>query len=364
MYFKSIKMLKVQKKQAVSFILLAAVWILVITYCDNSDYGTYFADYCRLVKSGRAVLSRNYEIGFYACMRLSAAFHLPFELFFAVYMSVELYLLWRFIKRYAIHKSFILMACIMFPYIYYIQQIRSSMAVMIVLNGIVFLHEPSAGRNAWKFILSCIAASCFHKTSLFYMVFLLARYLSKKSLKRLVLILNAAVPAVLYFFYDSMVSVLKIIFHDFWMIDYYFKRTFTPQKYTFFLSGIYLVLFFVLIYMDTQRRSSADSAEYKLFYKLSLLVCGFALLSYFTVLADRIPGMAVPVVYLTIDMNAREGISRFKKKITKTACLVFAAVYLLFFIGPWNPQSHDRFFYEMWRQRPDRYSVTYIGDKL
>lgn len=356
--------IKVSPKQKMAYVILLAIWLMVITYCDMSDYAAYFADYYRLIRSGNAILSRDYEIGFYYSMRLFALFHLPFKVFFAFYMSIELYLLWRFIRNNTKHRASLLILCLLFPFIFYIQQIRSSMSVMIILNGIELLEPPQTRKKTLKYILICIIASLFHKTSLFYLVFILARYMNKNSIRRIVLLLNFVVPIGLYFFYSRIVAGLKIIFHDFWMIDYYFQRTFTPQKYTFFIAGMYFIWFCVLVYMDSKRRSRTDTDKYKFYYKLSLLVCSLALLGYFTVLADRIVCMVTPILYVTIDINAKPEISRIKKKITKIACFIFALVYLIFFIGPWNPQSNNRFIYEMWRQHPKKGSVTHMGDKL
>lgn len=348
------------------FICMLLTWFTAITYCDVSDYGAYCADYYRLMKSGSAVLTRNYERGFYWAMFLFARLHFSFEVFFGVYMSIILYLLGKFINLNAKHKAFIWILCLFYPYLYYLQQIRSAMATMIViyaLNNLANFKE-TAVKRAIKYILWCLFASLFQITSLFYLMFLLVLFIEKNGLKKLVLCLNVLVPGTLYFLYPVIVEGLKILFHDFWMIDYYFRSKFTPQKYTFFLIGIYLILFCVLLYIDRKNLTTQQTSnKCLLYYKLSIIVCALAPISYFSVSAERIMGMAMPVVYIAIDMYSTRFIT-FKGKIARLACLVFAVFYFVFSVGPWFPQSNYRFFHEMWKQRPDKDSITLIDRRV
>ncbi len=356
----------VNNKKVLFFICILLTWFTAITYCDVSDYGAYYADYYRLMKSGNAVLTRNYERGFYWAMFLFSRLCLPFEVFYGVYMSIILCLLGIFIDLNAKHKAFIWILCLFYPYLYYLQQIRSAMATMIVIHGLNNLAniKETAIKRLIKYIVWCLFASLFQVTSLFYLIFSLVLFIEKNGLKKLVLCLNILVPGTLYFLYPVIVKGLKIVFRDFWMIDYYFRSKFTPQKYTFFLIGIYLILFCVLLYIDRKDLTTHETSNKCLFYyKLSIIVCALAPISYFSVSAERIMGMAMPVVYVAIDMYSVRFIT-FKRKIARLACLVFAVFYFGFSIGPWLPQGNDRFFHEMWRQKPDKNSITLIDRRV
>lgn len=352
------------KRDCLYYLVLAFVWTATVLYCDVHDYECFFSDYCRLAQSSNAIVSKNYEPGFYWSMRVFVACRMPFSVYYGVFMSVVLGLFCRFIRRSAYRRNYVLTLCVCFPYLYYLQQMRSAMAAMIILNGLIGLRDSDGKRNTiGRYIIVCLVASMFHITSLLYLVFLLAVIMSKKSIQRIVVSMNIIVPTILVIFSPMIVKFLNMIFFDFWMIDYYLGKGVKFQKYTWCVTGMYFIFLMVLFYMDAGSGATAYGRGYEVNYKLSVLVCGLSVLAYFSVLFDRIPIMMTPVIYVTLDQYLCQKVRKQKNLIVKLAGIVFAAVYFGLMVGPWNPAMNKRFFTEMWRQKPIASQVGYIGDR-
>ncbi len=348
--------------ESIKFILFSVSLIIlayfVFTYCDDNDYRVYFQDYYRMIMDKDAILTRDYEFGFLFLMRLATTFKIPFTFFYSFIMLFCYSLLFIFFYDNTYNAKTIFFLSLVFPFFLYLQQLRSFIAFSIVIFGLNHLINSSKNKKQILFFLcSCIIATFFQKTSIVYLCFIFSLYISKRKLKKILLFLELFAPVFLRFLYIPFLSFAKKIFKNNWMFDLYFPNKFLVQKYTYFIICIFFILLLVLMFLDSNKSTTEYRSE--VLFNCSLIVCGLSLLCYFSVFLDRIAVMAIPIVYVSIYERTSTKVS-LNNKVCRLSCFIFALVYLIFTIGPWNKQMHNRFFNEMWKTRPKIEDVRMI----
>ncbi|WP_270279976.1 EpsG family protein, partial [Vagococcus bubulae] len=122
-------------------------------------------------------------------------------LFIALIFCIFLY---KYIKRYSVNPSIVLVFYIFFPFFLDIVQIRNSIAMLLILYGVGLLSE----KKYLRYVVLVLIATSFHNTSIFYLSFLLVCINNKQNLIRLVLL----IVSVSFLFKDAIINfIVRII---------------------------------------------------------------------------------------------------------------------------------------------------------
>jgi uncharacterized membrane protein YqjE len=121
------------------------------------------------------------EIGYFLTDKLLYRMGLSFYEANIVYVSVVLLFVMALIVRYTPNINVAASLYMGFPLLMNGIQIRNALCSIIIMFGIQFLVEEKKG-NTFKYILTVVLAMMFHTTALFYLSFVLVKWLNRKKL--------------------------------------------------------------------------------------------------------------------------------------------------------------------------------------
>lgn len=352
MYIKSRKKgigIQFTLNQLVTFLILFFIWIATINYCDVDDYYVYKNEY-QIIQSG-GFRRQSWELGFDLILKFFVRLGLPFEMFYAVFMSIFLFLMWKFFKYFLQDCPYVWVLFIIIPYIQYLQQIRSAMAMVLVMNLLIYLLNSQDIKfiKAIKFSCALLVPFLIHSSSIICITFLLVLFINKGKLKKIIVTLYIFIPILIDKFYPIIVNILK-------QYDAFYRFTagLGDQIYFAKFSIIFYLLFgallLLVLYLDYVSKAN-DEIVNKL-YTISLIIILFGTTVFISDSAYRISIMLLPVIFVTIILMARNMKKRVDRIIAYSGILVFNIVIFLFFWGPMNPEMNYRLMNEMWRIHP------------
>lgn len=329
-------------------VILFLLFIAAAFYCDLADYQVYFNEYYGLN-------SHTSEIGYTWISSLFFKLGLPFEVFYAVYMLAFLGVLFYFFKN-NLKKSvgFAIFLTAIFPYINYLQQIRSAMGMGVILLGLCFI-ENQHGKLALKTVLGYFCAvgvaMTFHITCLAYIVFAVALFFKERTVKWLCIL---AFPLTVLFVYTVgngvIIQFLQKI--PFWgrLMSNFIKYESGFSKFRLLILVVfYLLLLLLFLIKRTISVSYTESQERMVKYSYAVIALSNTAL--ITSSAYRLSVMALPIIYATIiELTSNSKNYRTRSLIFLILLLVSASLFV-FIWGPFNPEMNNRLLYEMWKVR-------------
>lgn len=322
-----------------SFLILILTILLSTRYCDLHDYYAYYLSY---MGYHRMSIEPGYTL-------LADWFHsigLPFYVYYAILITITLTLVWLFLMRYARHRLLILLLFLVYPYINYLQQLRSAVGAAIVLTAIGFLISDTL--KPTRFIACVVAAALFHSTSVIYLVFLPA---SRSNINRLRMITWIA-----FLILPISFSILRPFI--IWIISFlpYWASKYT--KYLNLTTGIgkaalidWIIYFIVLLCIEVAIRGEFANLNNrsKILVKLCYTVLLLSLMRAFGNNAYRPALMMLPVMYVAIDNVASSSVYPLRKALLYIALMAFPIVSISVWWGPLFPNMNDRLLNEMWK---------------
>ncbi len=159
--------MRFDKSKIVTFLFLTYFWILMGLNTNSPDYSSYEMYYFY-------TSSFKVEWGFKFLCNLFRNAGLTYQQFRMVYAAIYSCLAIATAKRLSSHINYILAMFLLMPFVLNVSGIRFALASMIVCFGIPYLL-PRQKIGNFKYIICVIIASLFHKSVIFYLVFLFAK---------------------------------------------------------------------------------------------------------------------------------------------------------------------------------------------
>lgn len=172
-------------------LLLLFMWILFAFNTQNGDYSNYVAIY-NGIGNGSAWALAQYEEGYIAlCILGYRILNLDYANFMILVSTITTLLLCLVVRLYSknMRQNIVYILFMVFLYWMMICQYRSYISFLLTMIGIYFLIE----RDNWKgnvlFVLFVLLAFTFHRSSIFYLLYLVAK---KLDMKKILLIIPIA----------------------------------------------------------------------------------------------------------------------------------------------------------------------------
>ena len=339
------------------FLIALSVLVASVTYCDMTDYFVYYREYGYTSTTGKIALANAFEPLYTLLMVLFTKMHAPFVVFYGSYISVCMIVFVIALKRYADkYSSYIMCLFIIFPFINYLQQIRSTMGICIVIWGLKYLYGET--KNIKKYIICVIVSAMFHVSCITYLIFVLPSIISVKRLLKVSRYLYAVFFLFMLFGYNYVARGTKAIFQklsDLGMSKMStIVRVIQERPTTSLLSIVYIlmVLITTLVCSFAYYYTREDDEQIKVFYGCSLMNNFLALAILFENQAYRISFLALPIMYISAVISA----AKIKKRVYRfIVYLSLIIVAILFFNVTWGllvPEMNYRFTHVMWKQHP------------
>ncbi|MBC5581183.1 EpsG family protein [Anaerofilum sp. BX8] len=344
---KKMKSFSIRKSMILSLILLGTLIVITSQYCDMTDYECYYREYNSIMHTGKVGLTHIFEPGYVALSYIGASLGIPFEVFYAVYMSITLLLLFDFYRKQVKSPFFPLLLFIIFPYINYVQQIRSALGTAIVLQGLDGLIANRENAKRKYLILVCIA-TLLQISNVVLVGFILLDKISCKMLEKVVGLILIIGPIA----YQPLTKLIVFILTEVPFLNRLLHNINSDLKVSKF-SLVNIVLFFLLylLLMVLRHTSSNLSIKTVNLYKLSLMSVSTIFFVVVTANAYRIAVMLLPIIYITlIKLSSKQhGLVRIA---INTGVLLFGGVMLYVYWGPHNTEMHYILTQVMWKVHP------------
>lgn len=166
----------------VTRIMLIYMWFMFAFNTSNADYINYSGIYSR-IGSGTAYTIANYEEGFVLlilfCNRI---LHLEYPEFIILIATVTTFLFSVVIRLYMKRQNQNIVISLFIITLYWIMicQYRNYIAFLIIMIGLYFYLHRNDKWGTIIYIVTIIGAFLFHRSSILFLLFLLAKHLNIK----------------------------------------------------------------------------------------------------------------------------------------------------------------------------------------
>ncbi len=160
-----------KKSSIASFFICVYMWFIIAFNHSTADYYAYE----EMFLCSYAPRYAGHEYGFMTICRICLSLGLSFTQFRCVIALLIVLLVYRAIDKYTYRKNVVLALYLIFPFLGSASGLRQACSSAIVLNAINYLLEDKKG-NSIKFIVCIGIATLFHYSSVFYLLFILAKY--------------------------------------------------------------------------------------------------------------------------------------------------------------------------------------------
>lgn len=167
------KKIEIKKESLAPLIFFLIYWLIVGFSSGLADLHNYqlFYNYAE-----NGIRYSGIEIGYYFFMRMCTLIGLDYSGFFKLYTFIALVLIVKSISDYTEKRALCLLMVLFFPYFHLVVAVRNLMGGAISLFAVRYLLEENESKyKSLKYIILILLASTFHTSSLFYLVFLLAK---------------------------------------------------------------------------------------------------------------------------------------------------------------------------------------------
>ncbi len=329
-----------------SVLILVGLIVITSQYCDLTDYRVYYREYNSIMQTGEIGLTHDFEVGYTAIEFLMARMGIPFRVFYASYMAIFLYLIYKFYATHLNNPLYALVLFVVFPYINCVQQIRSALAAAIMLQAVdgLLLKKKRGKRN---FILAVALSATLHITNVIFLLFIPILGIAEKKLEKLLVILFVVVPFGASGIYQVLYAVLSAI-PVFDRIMHNVGKTLYISRFTTLTFLLFAILLALLIFV--KHCGLQDEISLGL-YKLALLSIGFIFFMILSANAYRVSIMLLPIIYTAVLRMAQQQNAR-NRVFFKVSLLIFACTIFILFWGPANPDMYYILTKVMWKMSP------------
>ena len=189
-----------QNSKIIAFLLFALLWVMFGWSSGNADYANYERGY----SWAHGALRFNTELGTQLLYKLFILAGLEYRHYIIIISLIGLLLIFKTIKTYTNNIAFVLALYFLFPFIIDVVQARNFLTMSIVLYATHYLIQEKR-RGTLKFVILVLLASTIHYSALFYLLFLLVK---KRSLRSLTLLSLLVTSIGLILSYTNLIPLL------------------------------------------------------------------------------------------------------------------------------------------------------------
>lgn len=254
-----------ENKSKFCCILLLLYMIMLMAYSyGNADYSTYELYYTLYGNniSFSTLFSNN---GLFKTMcYIFTKFGLSYKELLIFMTLLGFYNLFSAANKFLINKNILFVLYFLYPYLMDITQIRNFLAMTFLIKGCSFLIKD--GNKVKSCLLFCIydlIASLLHVTFVFYLVFLLIKFINKKNIKYIAPMLFF-IEVVVFKYIQEIISALTNIDKT----DFYFNENISA--FTLIVIIIYFIINIVIVYYISNKHRNEKWINN--IYKINILM--------------------------------------------------------------------------------------------
>ncbi|WP_053373003.1 EpsG family protein [Paenibacillus sp. FJAT-27812] len=304
------------------FIIIALIQMYLILALKNISVGTdtinYYLgfsiirdlDWIEVFDLGRNNLVFNYERGFILLTKIISIFTDDFQVYYGVLYFIIMFLIYKFIKKYAIMPflSIYLFISLGF-YNFTFSGIRQAIAISVIL----FSYKYIINRKIVKFSICVIIAALFHKSAI---IFLPAYFLYFFTITPII--------AILYFVILIVLFIFRIeIFHLITPLVGYEESIETTNAYTLLIILLLTFTIGLFFYNKVIRKNENNKVIFNLIAIASLLMISTTISS--------VGLRAANYYYIFIILFIPNIISSFNNRSTRILAVLFSIILTIIF---------------------------------
>lgn len=205
--------LELKKTNIMAFLLLVVLYVLMAATNNqnglNGDYLAYSSLYNHFLYGGGLSNITGYttDYGFMILMFLVSKLGISYNIFLALLTLVSIYLIKATISKITTTYNLFLVCYTLTPFFYDVFQIRFFFTYSIILFALQFIIFEKK-KSYIKYTLLVLFASLFHKTAIFFLLYLLLK-VKLKILIQFILAVSALLAVVSLF---TRVNIVNIVF--------------------------------------------------------------------------------------------------------------------------------------------------------
>jgi hypothetical protein len=157
------------------YFLLLVIFVTIAGNLDNPDRFHYVENFDGIQFGFQ---NDSFEPGYQYLVMLGSASGLNYFVFHALLTAAALLLMAKAINEQTDYPAAVLLAYLCFPFFWDVTQVRNFYAMAIIVYGMKYLLVPRTASTS-RYVAAILCASLFHITSLFYLLFLLAKLKSR-----------------------------------------------------------------------------------------------------------------------------------------------------------------------------------------
>jgi hypothetical protein len=167
--------LALPRNRLTCYFLLLVIFVTIAGNLDNPDRFHYVENFDGIAFGFQ---DDSFEPGYQYLALLGWSTGLNYVVFHALLTAAALLLMAKAISEQTDYPGAVWFAYLCFPFFWDVTQVRNFYAMAIIVYGMKYLLVPRSASTA-KYVVAILCASLFHITSLFYLLFLLAKLKSR-----------------------------------------------------------------------------------------------------------------------------------------------------------------------------------------
>lgn len=320
-------------------------FIAAVQYCDLTDYSVYYRQYTRIGES----LSLTYllEPGYLFLNTVFTKLNFSFQMFYGIYICVTLFLIFRYIYRNTNHYHLAALLFGIYPYINYLQQLRSALGAAIICSALLYLKDSRDNLGIVKYTIWVLVASSLQISNIVFLGMIIVKFVSLKQLKTFTGWCFAVVPLLIYYGYEKVYEFIDNI-KIFQRLKHNLPEFRVITKFSLFIIVLFLLLYLFMVYiLYNMDQKKVPHIEFE--GKVAFMIVLFSLLICISDNAYRLAALMLPAVYVGL-MNMIQCIrNKWKRRCCYLGTIAFASGIFFGMWGPMNPEMYYILTNVMWR---------------
>lgn len=312
-----------------SYLLLLYIWFIFAFNYYNPDYETYRYIYIKLgmgMFNTVSVTEKGFQILCYSLYNLGLTYE-QFRIFLAFSCT---FLLGITIKKYTKNCNIVYSLFIVFPLWISIVQIRSFISLLIVLLAIYYLSE----NKKIIFIFLILFATCFHSSSILYLILLLSPKFSIQTC----IIYSLFIFLLCFFIQTDLVRLIISRFVSTYKMDNWLDgnidRTMLGIIILIIVKLLLIVIEFIF-YIKEKYSSKINLYQHKFILKISILCFSLTSLEIFKSDFERMWRVPIVLSYIFFAdlISTKKIVSNINVRKITVFLLYYSGYLIYFFIG-------------------------------
>ena len=217
------------------------LWILYTFSGTNADFAMYKDLY---IQYGTENLTMGNYLLFKIFCKMCYILHCPYNLFLGIYSGIGLSLIGYIINKYAKEKNIVLSLYAIFPFVFYVIQLKNFMAMAVIIFAVQFLIKEGTKKekiiNYCIYIILNLIAIGFHTFAAVCLPFVVIAILKEKKVNIICLIIT--ITMVIIEVSQLFIPILSLILPEEKVKAYFVWEKYRPGITSTIKSIIFIVL--------------------------------------------------------------------------------------------------------------------------